>query len=150
MAQPARHRDTAGKIQLPAVQGWGAVQGEHAFLLFLDELVGITDIIAKLFCRIDKSITRCAFERACFYAALIHDDGRRQRPFPTGRDFNQVAKLAKQIVSFLLPVGIVGLRELTVADKAMLTSGVQYGAVGCVYVELIIHDESLSDVIHFG
>ena len=26
MAQPARHRETAGKIQLPAVQGWGAVQ----------------------------------------------------------------------------------------------------------------------------
>ena len=25
MAQPARHRETAGKIQIPAVQGWGAV-----------------------------------------------------------------------------------------------------------------------------
>ncbi len=29
MASPARHRDRAGKIQLPAVQGWGAVQNLH-------------------------------------------------------------------------------------------------------------------------
>ncbi|MBZ4021501.1 hypothetical protein CKO11_03380 [Rhodobacter sp. TJ_12] len=29
MASPARHRETAGKIQLPAVQSWGA---EHCYI----------------------------------------------------------------------------------------------------------------------
>ena len=32
MAPPARHRETAGKIQLPAIQGWGAGHCQHGLV----------------------------------------------------------------------------------------------------------------------
>lgn len=35
MALPARHHERAGKFQLPAAQGWGAVQGFEQLLVDL-------------------------------------------------------------------------------------------------------------------
>jgi hypothetical protein len=136
MASPARHRETVGKIQLPAVQGWGAEQlilaTNRARRIERMHLLGNFGIISYELSRLSNEISQL---KVGPYAAGTAEFENSKSAFGSSSELDYIAtqNSKKQMVDYSAELKIINI-----LDMSLIFLGTMQWGFGDVLLQYIL------------